>query len=125
MAINALSDGAVRDLSKIKRMVLGTGQPLRSPSNRRPMPDIEYEGQLTTALSAPTNGWTGATTAMFQPYTFDPTDTSTPQKMISDVNIPAFQIVNRDTTLALSSGMYVRVRMVNGEWKISWTACPT
>ena len=114
-----ISSRTARDLSTIKRKVLGSSRPVQTRRGREPQPSIEYEGVLTTNLSV--GGWTSPSTANFQPYTVDPTSSATPPTMISDTSISPFQIVNRDPSLSLNTNIYCRIRMINGEWRIVWT----
>ena len=118
-----ISAQTARDLAAIKRKVLGSSPPVQGRRGREPQPSIEYEGQMTSDLAAPTNGWTSATQANFQPYTVDPTSSATPPAMIVDPNIAPFAVINRDKTLSVPSGTYCRVRLINGEWRIVWAAC--
>jgi hypothetical protein len=112
-----------RTIAELKRRVIGPSRPIPGRRGRNPQPQIEFEGQMAATLAAPSNGWTGATSANFQPYCVDPTSVTTPPVMISDPNLAAFSVVNRDPSLSVASGTYCRVKLINGEWKISWAGC--
>ena len=118
-----ISPQTARDLSNIKRKVLGSARPVQGRRGREPQPSIEYEGVLTTVLGA--GGWMTPTTANFQSYIIDPSSTADPPAMIADPNIAPFQIVNRDPSFSLATGIYCRIGIRNGEWRILWAGCST
>ncbi|WP_010584448.1 hypothetical protein [Schlesneria paludicola] len=89
-------------------------------------PGAEWQGVTTSALAAPASlsaAWLTPPTCTFQPYRIDPTSTSTPKAMIASTTDGPFTIVNRDKTLTVPSGTYVRVTRIDGDWMITWAAC--
>lgn len=87
----------------------------------------EYvEGQLSATLSAPSNGWTGATTSTMTIYIADPASSSTPVKFISS-GLPDITVTNRDKSMSGSSGYYAIAKKVHVnnkiEWRLMWAGC--
>ena len=80
----------------------------------------EYvEGQLSAPLSAPSNGWTGATTSTMTIYISDPASSSTPVNFISS-GLSDITVTNRDKSMSGSSGYYAIAKKVHVNNKIEW-----
>ncbi|WP_010586413.1 hypothetical protein [Schlesneria paludicola] len=89
-------------------------------------PGAEWQGLTTSILNPPTTtalGWTNPTTCTFQPYRVDPTSVTTPKAMIPSTTDGPFTIVNRDRSLRVPVGTYVRIKRIDGDWMITWAAC--
>lgn len=121
--IQVLSKQTLRDLGEVRRRVLGTSPP-QGPQETGTLRQRWYWARLTANLDAPTDGMTGATTAGFDIWVPDGTN-STPEKYVVATN-PALlgQVVtNRWTGLSAASGTLIQVERDGREWTLKGADC--
>lgn len=81
-----------------------------------------YEGELSSALTATTNGKTNPTKCKAKEWVYDPADNSDPKKMI--LKAKEINIVNRSNKLPnLVAGTYIIWIRIKREWRIIWADC--
>jgi len=125
MAVQVLSKSSLKDLAEVRRRVLGTARD-QTPAESRPIPRSRwYWGKLTSDLDAPTNGMSGATTATFDIWLPDGTE-STPEVLIQadDTDLQGLTLVNRMTGLSAASGTTIQVERDGREWTLKGIDCP-
>ena len=119
-----LSRQSIKDLAEVRRRVLGTSRPQGPQPAGRVHESRWYWAQLTSALNAPTNGMASPTTATFDIWIPDGTD-STPEKMVrsSDTGQQGLTLVNRFKGLSAVNGTFVQVERDGKEWSIKGADC--
>jgi hypothetical protein len=85
--------------------------------------DCYVSGQLAEALSAPSNGWTGPTTANVTVYKIGTQATAGGDLAVYVTTGLTLAIVNRDTALEGDSGAHVVVKRIDNEWRPVWVGC--
>ena len=119
-----LSERAAKATAKTVRKVLTPvdSQP-RGDRQRRFAPGTRYCGHLVGNLLAPSDGKAAPTTGQAQCWRPDPESESDPVAMIDDEDL-LIEFVNRDSSLEGTSGAFVKIEFINGEWQIYWLGCP-
>lgn len=106
------------DVDRIRNVVSFVEKsPRYTPKQRRygGPPQMLWEVCTTTPITAATNAKTGATLFTFHQLIDDGTD-ATPKNLIADCTTE-YRGVNRRSDLTASSGSYVVVTLINGEWR--------
>lgn len=119
-----LSRQSIKDLAEVRRRVLGSSRPQGPQPAGRVHESRWYWGKLTADLAAPTNGMTGATTAGFDIWIPDGTD-SNPEKYIrsTDTGQQGLVVVNRFTGLSAVAGTVIQVERDGKEWSLKGSDC--
>lgn len=124
MAIPVLSKSSLKDLAEVRRRVLGTSRD-QTPEQPRNTPRPRwYWAKLTSDLDAPTNGMSGATTATFDIWLPDGSE-SDPDVLVQadDTDLQGLTVVNRMTGLSALSGTVLQVERDGREWTIKGIDC--
>jgi hypothetical protein len=116
-----LTEASFGEMSRNVRRGNRTMPPLPKVT-RRQFPTDFYEGELSVALIATTNGKTGATKCKAKRWIPDPTSVSDPIAMVLDT--VEYDLVNRSNKLpAAAIGTYCIWIRISSEWRIIWADC--
>jgi len=120
---DTFSRRATEKIVRATKKVLGEPITGLSSPGRSPFPGLViYEGELTTALTATTDGKNNATRCKARRYVPVPNDTASPPRMQLDTI--DYNIVNRSKQLpALAIGTYIMWTRVGNEWRLVWADC--
>jgi hypothetical protein len=119
------TERAARKILDATRRILNHGDPVEFPDYGGVRRFGLYEGQLTSALDAPSNGMTAPTTCTAKRWVPVPGSTAVPVRMsLGTETTDIFTLTNRCTGLSAPANTYVIWIRIGNEFRIIWLDCP-